>query len=274
MGKHSLSDTHTNNFIEFKNRLSKSRKGIGMTQEKVCESINLSSRSTLSNFESKKMERLPSLNEFVDLCDLYNVDPNYLLGFDEVRNFTVKTCCDELKLNENAVITIMKNKMASILVNELFSGDSYAEIEQYITWLNYYNKLRDVITTAFTSSFISRLELLFSRYYTSTFPLDYSENTFIRFLKSEEIFKKYKDIYEFMDKCFLTEARNNLTFSYPDFDNLNEAEQHDAVLSIIALHSYAYLMSRVHFEDVERRLMEQLAGVIRRVSHEYPFRMV
>lgn len=32
MGKHSLSDTHANNFIEFKNRLSKSRKGIGMTQ--------------------------------------------------------------------------------------------------------------------------------------------------------------------------------------------------------------------------------------------------
>lgn len=31
MGKHSLSDTHTNNFIEFKNRLSKARKGIGMT---------------------------------------------------------------------------------------------------------------------------------------------------------------------------------------------------------------------------------------------------
>lgn len=168
----------------------------------------------------------------------------------------------------------MKNKMAPILVNELFSGDSYAEIEQYVTWLNYYNKLRDVITTAFTSSFISRLELLFSRYYTSTFPLDYSENTFIRFLKSEEIFKKYKDIYEFMDKCFLTEARNNLTFSYPDFDNLNESEQHDAVLSIIALHSYAYLMSRVHFEDVEKRLMEQLTGVIRRVSHEYPFRTV
>lgn len=181
MGKHSLSDTHTNNFIEFKNRLSKARKGIGMTQAKVCESINLSNRSTLSNFESKKMERLPSLDEFVDLCDLYNVDPNYLLGFDEVRNFTVKTCCDELKLDENAVITIMKNKMAPILVNELFSGDSYAEIEQYVTWLNYYNKLRDVITTAFTSSFISRLELLFSRYYTSTFPLDYSENTFIRF---------------------------------------------------------------------------------------------
>lgn len=74
------------------------------------------------------------------------------------------------------------------------------------------------------------------------------------FLKSEEIFKKYKDIYEFMDKCFLTEARNNLTFSYPDFDNLNESEQHDAVLSIIALHSYAYLMSRVHFEDVEKGL--------------------
>ena len=130
MGKHSLSDTHTNNFIEFKNRLSKARKGIGMTQAKVCESINLSNRSTLSNFESKKMERLPSLDEFVDLCDLYNVDPNYLLGFDEVRNFTVKTCCDELKLDENAVITIMKNKMAPILVNELFSGDSYAEIER------------------------------------------------------------------------------------------------------------------------------------------------
>ena len=194
MGKHSLSDTHTNNFIEFKNRLSTSRKRIGMTQEKVCESINLGSRSTMSNFESKKMERLPSLDEFVNLCDLYNVDPNYLLGFDEVRNFTVKTCCDELKLDENAVITIMKNKMAPILVNELFSGNSYAEIEQYITWLNYYNKLRDVITTAFTSSFISRLELLFSRYYTSTFPLDYSENTFTRFLKSEEIFKKYTDI--------------------------------------------------------------------------------
>lgn len=33
-------------------------------------------------------------------------------------------------------------------------------------------------------------------------------------------------------------------------------------------------MSRVHFEDVEKRLMEQLTGVIRRVSHEYPFRTV
>ena len=69
---------------EFAWRLTKARKAAGLSQKAVVTMLqehHAISLSTLANYEQDKA--VPRVDVFVDLCKLYGITPNELLGFYE-----------------------------------------------------------------------------------------------------------------------------------------------------------------------------------------------
>lgn len=68
---------------KFATALIQSRKNAGLTGKDVAESLGKASHATVSMWESDRS--LPPLDDFIELCKLYNTTPNDLLGFDEEK---------------------------------------------------------------------------------------------------------------------------------------------------------------------------------------------
>lgn len=64
---------------KFAHELIGARKKAGFTAAQVAEKLNKQSHSAVTNWENDKA--LPMLDDFVELCILYGVTPNDLLGF-------------------------------------------------------------------------------------------------------------------------------------------------------------------------------------------------
>ncbi|MGN0485065.1 MAG: helix-turn-helix domain-containing protein [Lachnospiraceae bacterium] len=260
MKKHSLSEN--TNIIQLKQKLKTARKKKGYSQEELCDQLCISNRSTLSHYENTKGTKIPDLYTFVELCDVLDTDPNYLLGYSQEENITAHTFSEELNISETSVKSMMHHSTAAAFADAILSTDSGALMEEEIKWLQVYQKLSGVVTTAFTSRFLTKLKTFFDAYYTSTFPFEYSEEGFTSFLLKHGIFRGYTNPEEFLEKCLLTDAKNNLYASYPDFDDLENKEKYQCILSTIVLHAYDYFMCEPHITMVKKRLLDQLQDMI------------
>jgi len=75
--------------MEFQQRLSSLRKQKGISQEALAERLNVS-RQAISKWENG--ESSPELSKFIMLCEIFEVTPNFLLGYDEsIRQEEAKT---------------------------------------------------------------------------------------------------------------------------------------------------------------------------------------
>lgn len=63
-------------------KLKELRKEKNLTQQELAKSINYS-QSSISCWENRK--RMPSVSALINLCLLFNVSANYLLGFTDIR---------------------------------------------------------------------------------------------------------------------------------------------------------------------------------------------
>ncbi|MET0356184.1 MAG: helix-turn-helix transcriptional regulator [Cellvibrio sp.] len=69
----------THSKSKFSTDLVLARKAAGLTGEQVASHLGKSSHSVVANWENDKA--LPMLDDFVELCKLYKITPNELLGF-------------------------------------------------------------------------------------------------------------------------------------------------------------------------------------------------
>lgn len=67
--------------MEFKDIVRQLRKERGLTQQELADKIGLTTKVTISQYETGK--RKPSFEMIEALADVFHVDMNYLLGFTE-----------------------------------------------------------------------------------------------------------------------------------------------------------------------------------------------
>ena len=67
--------------MEFKDIVRQLRKERGMTQQELADKIGLTTKVTISQYETGK--RKPSFEMIEALADVFHVDMNYLLGFTD-----------------------------------------------------------------------------------------------------------------------------------------------------------------------------------------------
>ena len=71
--------THTKS--QFATRLISAREAAGLNGGQVAKRLGKAGHTTISMWENDKA--LPALDDFVELCKLYNVTPNEILGFNK-----------------------------------------------------------------------------------------------------------------------------------------------------------------------------------------------
>ncbi len=81
-------------------RLKEVRKSKGYTQNDLAQKIGVS-KVTICGYESGK--RVPSLDTFVQLLDILEVEPNYLLGRDtligeDISEYRIKVSREDIKI--------------------------------------------------------------------------------------------------------------------------------------------------------------------------------
>lgn len=116
----------------FSDRLQKQRKAKGYTQEDFCEIIGIS-RDTLSKWENGN--RCPNIGQLLNLCEVLECDPDYLLGRIEHTKNNMQIASDVTGLSEDAIKTIRSIrgdvccnflKDAGCEPDSLGIGDTYA----------------------------------------------------------------------------------------------------------------------------------------------------
>lgn len=99
--------------MEFKDRLSKLRKELGLTQEDLAKKIGYT-RTAISAWEIGRNE--PSYSDIVKIADFFNVSLDYLLGKSDIRNSKTEISdiymhlakeAQELKLDQDDVDFIL-----------------------------------------------------------------------------------------------------------------------------------------------------------------------
>lgn len=248
-----------------KQKIKQCRDDAELTQQALADMIG-TTRTSLSQYESDHCEKLPDLSLFTELCLVLNTEPNYLLGFSEEKSITTKAICETMHLSRKTIEKLIHNPMAAKMIDAIVSSDSLEMIDMQIKWLKYYNKdLKGLLTTAFKPKFKDTIEELFQKYYNTTFPADYSEENYIEFLKNKGLFRGYANSDEFIKYCLLPDAINNIYFSHPDFDTLDNNQKQDCIIEVIAMHSYSYLMWRPHMDGLDERLTAEIKRVLQKL---------
>lgn len=91
-------------------RLASERKRNGYTQETLAET-NIASKPTIVSWErADGKNRIPTLEQLLELCELYGCEVGYLLGEYDTRTRVATDVCKETGLSEEAVDLITKSK--------------------------------------------------------------------------------------------------------------------------------------------------------------------
>lgn len=91
-------------------RLASERKRNGYTQEELAET-NIASKPTIVNWEkSDGKNRIPTLEQLLELCELYDCEVGYILGEYDTRTRAATDIFAETGLTEETVTKLQKSK--------------------------------------------------------------------------------------------------------------------------------------------------------------------
>ena len=126
--------------------LKRARKALGHTQASLAEALNVSV-DTIKNWEQPS-RNMPSMNTFLDLCDFFDCDPDYLLNVIDCKRHNVQDIVDYTHLSEHAVIALHSSvdapsaELISSLIDDSYYSDGTArEITGLLRCIYYYVNL-------------------------------------------------------------------------------------------------------------------------------------
>lgn len=217
--------------------------------------------ATISKYEKGKA--YPTIDNFIDMCDYYDKDPNYLLGFSDVDSVLHKKLSEHLHISAPSILILKNSPYAGKLVNILLSQSIYDTIDQQIRWLSHHKRLQEVLETAFRQQLIDKLRNLFNDYYENTPPMNYSEENFVTYIRKHNLlFKGYASAEEFIDKYFLDEGKNFIYNGCENFADMSRAEQFEEISNVLSFYAFHTFMHEPHIEKLRERLAANIMKAI------------
>lgn len=86
---------------QIRNRLIDAIETCGLTQAEIARRLNIS-QQTVSCY--KKGEKLPALDTLANLCILLDIQPNYILGFEDAHNRQIVDIRPENKRDDKSIV--------------------------------------------------------------------------------------------------------------------------------------------------------------------------
>lgn len=208
------------------------------------------------------MPTLPNLQDLMMLCNLYQVDLNYILAQTDIPSKTNHDIAKVIHTSEETISAMRNHPEYAFLVDALIESDIMGELGRRTIQLAHLTKLRTLVETAFPRKFIERIEKQFEKFYYTIFPLDMNQGSFEDSLSELLPYNATFDTEAFIEANFLEEAQTYLHNKAEDFSELSQEEQYHIILSVIADFSYDYFISLRTEELSKQRLDSMLSEVL------------
>lgn len=212
--------------------LRKAREAKNFTQAKSIEGLHIKNlnieRNTLSNWE-REGGNLPSIEALVLLCNLYDVDIDYILGKQPMPSSDIKAISDLLSLSYSNVEKLCKETFLNHFIDELMNTEKFQTLVilmHQLTNLSVFHQ-QNYLVTCFTIEGLKKINKALDSYCKETFYFNITADEFKKHLALELSYKKSK--YESFD-VFINELIPDKRVLYtvdnsfddlPDNDKLN-----------------------------------------------------
>ena len=249
--------------INFKKRLSETRKQKGFTQDTFAEELHFGDRSRIANWESKKSSTVLLLKDFATVCKLLDVDPNYLLGESNIESNNDDTISQVIGLSYSNVRLLRKKDYNNLFIDYLLSSSELHELINRIKQICYYGFISEAQETTFTPDALKKIKKAFDKFYHEVFPLDMNKDKFAVYLKEEMGWKpEVISINDFINASITDNEYNNILFGYPDFESQPDMQKYMILIQDIAETSYDYMLKRSIIEVSRHEITKVIDNIV------------
>lgn len=249
-------------------RLRQLRRAKHLTQQEVAQKIHLGngiSRNSVSDWESNSnyaANRLPSLPQLIDLCNLYEVDLDYVLGATDLQSQNKQTMAATLHLNEQQLNQLAAKPQTALLVDHLLADPLFDDLVQGTQRLSQNQLIADVITTSLTPKFAKKMRGYFEDYYFKVFPMDMSGDSFQTYLTEKITEKSMKQPVTFLETHFLADGQLFVRNQFNNFDQLPVHQQYDTIIESLAAIVFDYSVSAKVVTLAKQQLTDKLGQIL------------
>ena len=253
----------------FKERLKETRRKSIYKQDQLAEALHFSGRSSISNWESNKSKAVPTLEDFVNLCILLKVDPNYLLGMQDFEVKNDHLIAEETGLSDTGVRRLRGNKEPGRLFDYMLACPEFSELQSRMKQVYHYGIISEAQETTFWPRAWKRIQKAFKEFYRDVFPLDMNADHFAVYVRKEfDWCAEDMDIDRFINSVITENEYQNILFDTPDFESKTDAEKYDILIRDIANTSYDYLMAKPILELAEGEITKLLDSIVKGFLNE------
>ncbi len=249
-----------------KRKIKDIRKQKGISQAKLAEGIhvgdNQSGRTSVTNWESEKNTTLPNLLSFLEICDYFGVDCDYLLGRSPIKSQDNAAIAEAIHISEEGVMLLRENPKYGTLIDFLVHLPALSEITNRLYQLSYIDFFEDVMNTSFSPELKQIAVKSFDKFQNHVFPMYMTSATYEMYLKKEIPFTKDFDGADYLEKYFMEDGKRYIYNSHNDFGTLASPKQYSIIISAIADISYEFLMRRQVVELSKQRVVRMLSDCV------------
>ena len=235
------------NISAFRERLGQLRNNQCATQESISQSANIS-RQTLAKYEKKDSSSLPNIETLCCLCDLFNVSPNYLLGYSTIMNDHKK----DYGLSDDTINLLSSNPNIHQFFDYFIRRIVKEDLEQTISQIGISNNVEKAWEQVFNSNVIKAIDIAYTNIVKKAV---YSGD-----INSSEMAKELRKSFSYTDfyKMILNQdARNFIISENPDYDIYTSQEQYDSFIEILSqkfveIKSIQYVFQTQHEKTVSK----------------------
>lgn len=253
--------------VQFKKRLAETRKSRGLTQENLAISLNYD-RSRITGWERINSTGLMSLSNFVSVCKLLDVDPNFLLGASDLENVKEQTISEEIGLSSSNVRLLKNDKFLCKFINHLLSSTKTNDFMHHMKQICHYEYLSEALDTTFTPNALLLINKSFAKFQQETFPLDMNIETFSKYIRSAFAWNPQKvEVNDFINSMISENEYQNIIFEYPDFQNKKDSDKYEILIENISKTSFNYMMSKPFIDLAEYEVTKMLNFIVKDFIH-------
>lgn len=247
--------------LNFKESLKKIRKERNYTQEQLAEKLNFQ-RTTIANWERiEENSTVPSLADFLRICNLFDVDPNYLLGGTTIESNNNEQISEAIGLSTSNIRKLKENDDTSKFINFLLHSDEAQDAIKRMKDIYYYKIVSTALGNTLNPHIFKAVEKASDKFFSEESPIDMSIDIFITYLKKEIKWNPNKcSIDTFIEDAFMEKCVSQNLFE--KLNNLDEQEKYDMLIQEIADLSYDDMIKHSMIEISRSKISHSIDAII------------
>ncbi len=254
---HNITDAY-----KFQERLANTRKNKGFTQAALGDKIGVD-RQSIANWENGTMPPLPRL---IDLCDVLETDPNYLLGVTDFPSQKLENISKEINLSYESTCKLHTGNFTNVFIEYLLSCSNFDNLIFNIKQLCYSSRDDINLTNRLTDSAIKKLKKVYKSFNDDLF-LDMSLYNFTKHVSKVFDYKDTQEFESFINETLTEKEYKLFKLENNNIDKKSDDDKYNALIEHIAQIGFECEFERKSIEistdKIRRHMAEIVEGFIR-----------